>query len=50
MLCSKGDLESAVKQLEMYVEVAENAGTQAMAKACSAIGSMYNTLVSKEMI
>ena len=46
LTCSKGDMESAIKHLEMYVEVAERAGNQrAMARACSAIGMMYNTLV-----
>ena len=44
---SKGDLESAVKYLEMYVSVAEKAGLKkSLAKACSAVGSMYSTLVS----
>ena len=39
-------METAIKHLEMYVEVAERAGNQrAMARACSAIGMMYNTLV-----
>ena len=42
---SKGDLESAIKHLELYVEVADRAGEQAMARACSAIGIMSNTLV-----
>ena len=46
LYCSKGDIESAVKFLELYVSVAENAGLQSsLAKACSAIGTMYNTLV-----
>ena len=41
-------MESAVKHLEMYVEVSERAGNQrAMARACSAIGMMYNTLVGR---
>jgi tetratricopeptide (TPR) repeat protein len=40
----KGDLGMAVKQLELYVEVADGAGPQSMARACSAIGTMYNTL------
>jgi len=44
---SKGDLENAVQHLELYVEVAERSGEQEpLAKACSAIGVMYNTLVS----
>jgi len=35
-----------VKFLELYVDVAEKAGLQnSLAKACSAIGTMYNTLV-----
>ena len=47
-MCSKGEIENAVKFLEMYVSVAEKAGLQnSLAKACSAIGIMYNTLVSK---
>lgn len=39
-------MELAVKCLEMYVEVAESAGDEARARACSAIGSMYNTMAS----
>ena len=42
----KGDLGSAVGQLEQYVEVAERAGPRALARACGAIGTMHNTLVS----
>lgn len=39
-------MESAIRNLELYVEVANRAGDkQAMAKACSAIGAMYNSLV-----
>ena len=45
----KGDLGTAVKQLELYVEVADGAGPQSMARACSAIGTMYNTLVSHSL-
>ena len=46
--CSKGETENAVKFLEMYVEVAEKAGLQtSLAKAYSATGIMYNTLVSR---
>ena len=45
--CSKGEIENAVKFLEMYVSVAEKAGLQtSLAKAYSATGIMYNTLVS----
>ena len=44
---SKGEIDNAVKFLEMYVSVAEKAGLQhSLAKAYSAIGIMYNTLVS----
>lgn len=44
---SKGDTGNAVKFLEMYVSVSEKAGLQhSLAKAYSAIGIMYNTLVS----
>ena len=44
---SKGEIENAVKFLEVYVSVAEKAGLQkSLARACSAIGIMYNTLVS----
>ena len=43
VLCRKGELESAVKQLELYVEVADSVAAQA--RATSAIGTMYNTLV-----
>ena len=47
LLYSKGEIGSAVKFLEMYVSVAEKAGLQhSLAKAYSAIGIMYNTLVS----
>ena len=43
---SKGDVENAVKYLEMYVEVAEQSEAQeSLAKAYSAIGAMHNTLV-----
>ena len=43
----KGDLENAVQSLELYVGVAEKAGlTKPLAKACSAAGIMFNTLVS----
>ena len=39
-------MDSAIKHLELYVEVADRAGDQqAMARACSAIGIMHNTLV-----
>lgn len=35
-----------MKFLELYVDVAEKAGLQnSLTKACSAIGTMYNTLV-----
>ncbi len=45
--CSKGDTENAVKFLEMFVEVSEVSGlASSLAKACSAIGIMHNTLVS----
>ena len=44
--CSKGDIENAVKFLEMFVNVTEKAGLKdSLAKACSATGSMYTTLV-----
>ena len=44
---SKGEIENAVKFLEIHVSVAEKAGLQnSLARACSAIGIMYNTLVS----
>ena len=50
-LCSKGEIDNAVKFLEMYVSVAEKAGLQhSLAKAYSAIGIMYNTLVSDTTI
>ena len=46
-VCSKGDTENAVRCLELYVEVAEQAMLHdSLAKACSAIGIMHNTLVS----
>ena len=46
-LYSKGEIDNAVKFLEMYVSIAEKAGLQhSLAKAYSAIGIMYNTLVS----
>lgn len=45
---SKGDINSAAKFLEMFVGVAEGAGLQEnLADACSAIGTMYNTMVWK---
>lgn len=45
---SKGDINSAAKFLEMFVSVAESAGLQEnLADACSAIGTMYNTMVWK---
>ena len=45
--CSKGDLDNAVKCLELYVGVAEGgASKEAVAKACSAAGIMFNKLVS----
>ena len=48
ILYSKGDIKSAAKFLEMFVSVAEKAGLQeSLADACSAIGTMYNTMVSK---
>ena len=44
---SKGDLENAVKHLELFVAVAEGGGElKSLAEACSAIGVMHNTLVS----
>ena len=43
---SKGDIKSAAKFLEMFVSEAEDAGLQdSLADACSAIGTMYNTMV-----
>lgn len=43
---SKGDLENAVKCLELYVEVAERSGaSEPVANACSAAGIMFNSLV-----
>ena len=43
---SKGDIKSAAKFLEMFVSVAEGAGLQeSLADACSATGTMYNTMV-----
>ena len=45
---SKGDIEGAVKCLELYVGVTEKVGDQeSQARACSAIGTMCNTLVSE---
>lgn len=45
--CSLGELENAISYLEQYVEVSEKAGLQdQLAKACSAIGQMSNSLVS----
>ena len=45
-ICSKGDLENAVKCLELYVEVAERSGaSEPVANACSAAGIMFNSLV-----
>ena len=46
VVCSKGDLENAVKCLELYVEVAERSGaSEPVANACSAAGIMFNSLV-----
>ncbi len=43
---SKGDTKSAVKFLEMYVAVSEQAKLPgSLADACSAIGIMHNTMV-----
>lgn len=43
---SKGDIKSAAKFLEMFVSVAEDAGLkESLADACSATGTMYNTMV-----
>ncbi len=51
MIYSKGDIENAVKFLEMFVEVSESAGlASSLAKACSAVGIMHNTLVSNQLI
>ena len=37
--------------LEMFVEVSESAGlASSLAKACSAVGIMHNTLVSNQLI
>lgn len=45
--CSLGDIEEAVKCLELYVNVAERVQSkEPLAKACSAAGIMFNTLVS----
>ena len=48
LLCdSLGDLENAISHLEQYVEVTEKDGMQSqLARACSAIGQMSNSLVS----
>lgn len=44
---SKGDLESAVQCLELYVKVAEKSGaTESLAKSCRAAGTIFNTLVN----
>ena len=44
---SKGDIKNASKFLEMFVSVAERAGLQdSLADACSAIGTMCNTMVN----
>ena len=49
--CSKGDIENAVKFLEMFVNVTEKAGLKdSLARACSATGSMYNTLVGTAVL
>ncbi len=46
VIYSKGDISSAAKFLEMFVSVAEGAGLQdSLADACSAIGTMCNTMV-----
>lgn len=46
---SKGDLDNAVKCLELYVGVAEGGGAkEPLAKACSAAGIMFNTLVREK--
>lgn len=38
-----------MQNLELYVSVAEKTGlTKLLAKACSAAGIMFNTIVSKE--
>ena len=43
---SKGDMKNAAQYLEMFVSVAEGANLQEnLADACSAVGTMYNTLV-----
>lgn len=46
---SKGDMKNAAKFLEMFVSVAESAGLQdSLADACSAVGTMYNTMVREK--
>ena len=44
---SLGDIQEAVRCLELYVNVAERVESkEPLAKACSAAGIMFNTLVS----
>ena len=48
---SKGDIKNATKFLERFVSVAERAGLQdSLADACSAIGTMCNTMVSEKCL
>lgn len=48
--CSKGDIKNAAKFLEMFVSVAERAGLQeSLADACSAIGTLFNTMVHQQL-
>ena len=48
---SLGDLENSINHLEQYVEVTEKDGMQSqLARACSAIGQMSNSLVSAIII
>ena len=48
---SLGDLENSINHLEQYVEVTGKDGMQSqLARACSAIGQMSNSLVSTIII
>lgn len=43
----QGDIESAMKYLEMFVELADRAAQlPEQRSACTSLGSMYNSLVS----
>lgn len=47
----QGDVESAMKYLEMFVELADRSQElPEQQKACTSLGSIYNSLVRQQLV